>query len=181
MDVSCSSGSCAMRRRGSGRPWSIPRSSANGRRSNSDANLGASGAVARLTTLGAPNSQAAETTVKRADPPNALEYAWGGNDLKWTLEAVDGGTRLTLWHNIDRRFIAMGAAGWHICLDVLDRLVGGAPIGRIVGGEAMKFDWPRLNAEYSEQFGVETPPAQAVRRDQRRSASGPKFSQAPSA
>jgi len=30
------------------------------------------------------------------------------------------GTRLTLWHNIDRRFIAMGAAGWHICVDVLD-------------------------------------------------------------
>ena len=53
--------------------------------------------------------------------------------MRWELEAVGGGTRLTLWHNIDRRFISMGAAGWHICLDVLDHLLGGDPIGRIVG------------------------------------------------
>ena len=33
----------------------------------------------------------------------------------------------------------------------------GTPIGRIVGGEAMKFGWQRLNAEYAKRFGVETP------------------------
>jgi hypothetical protein len=52
----------------------------------------------------------------------------------------------------------MGAAGWHICLDVMERLVAGQPLGRIVGPDAMKFDWPRLNAEYAQQFGVEPPP-----------------------
>src|SRR5947207_15489215 len=31
------------------------------------------------------------------------------------------------------------AAGWHICFDVLERLLAGEPIGRIVGPEAMKF------------------------------------------
>ncbi len=73
-------------------------------------------------------------------------------------EAAGGGTRLTLWHNIDRRFISMGAAGWHICFDVLDRLLAGPPIGRMVGPEAMKFGgWQRLNAEYAKQFGVEPP------------------------
>jgi len=51
----------------------------------------------------------------------------------------------------------MGAAGWHICLDVLDHLLSGAPIGRIVGPEAMKFGWQRLSAEYARQFGVEAP------------------------
>ena len=52
----------------------------------------------------------------------------------------------------------MGAAGWHICFDVLDRLLAGNPIGRIVGPEAMKFGgWQRLHSEYSKQFGVETP------------------------
>ncbi len=40
------------------------------------------------------------------------------------LQDFDGGTRLTLWHNIDRRYIAMGAAGWQ-----------------------------RLNAQYAKQFG----------------------------
>jgi hypothetical protein len=29
-------------------------------------------------------------------------------------------------------------------------------IGRIVGPEAMKFGWQRLNGEYAKQFGVET-------------------------
>jgi hypothetical protein len=35
------------------------------------------------------------------------------------------GARLTLWTNIDRRFISWGAAGWHICFDVLDHLLRG--------------------------------------------------------
>ena len=93
-----------------------------------------------------------------AATPAVLEYSWGGNDLRWELEPLGSGTRLTLWHNIDRRFISWGAAGWHICFDVLDRLLAGEPIGRIVGPEAMKFGgWQRLNAEYAKQFGVETP------------------------
>ena len=93
----------------------------------------------------------------RADAPRLLEFNWGGQDIRWQLEPLSGGTRLTLWHNIDRRFIAMGAAGWHICLDVLDRLLDGDRMGRIVGMDAMKFDgWQRLNAEYAQQFGAGT-------------------------
>ena len=123
-----------------------------------DGSLGAVGSTVKLTTMGAPTAQVSETTVTRADAPRVLEYNWGGGQMRWELEAVGGGTRLTLWHDIDRRFISMGAAGWHICVDVLDHLLGGAPIGRIVGPEAMKFDgWQRLNAEYAQQFGVATP------------------------
>jgi hypothetical protein len=49
----------------------------------------------------------------------------------------------------------MGAAGWHICFDVLDHLLSGTPIGRIVAGDALKFGgWQRLNAEYAKQFGA---------------------------
>ena len=62
----------------------------------------------KLTTVGAPAPHVSETTVTRADAPKVLEYNWGGNDIRWELEAVGGGTRLTLWHNIDRRFISMG-------------------------------------------------------------------------
>ena len=81
-----------------------------------------------------------------------LEY----NDMRWELEAVSGGTRLTLWHSIDRRFVSWGAAGWHISFDVLDHLLSGDPIGRIVGPEAMKFEgWQRLSAEYAQQFAAE--------------------------
>jgi len=132
---------------------------------DADGNLGTTGSTVKLTAVGAPTLQVSETRVTRAEAPKLLEYNWGSQNLRWELEASGSGTRLTLWHNIDRRFISMGAAGWHICLDVLDRLVGGSPIGRIVAGEAMKFGWPRLNAEYAQQFGVEAPswPPEAAR------------------
>jgi uncharacterized protein YndB with AHSA1/START domain len=122
-----------------------------------DKNLGSVGSTVKLTTVGAPKAEITETKVARADAPKVLEYTWGGNDVRWELESIGGGTRLTLWHNIARGFISMGAAGWHICLDVLDRYLSGTPIGRIVGAEAMKFEWQRLNAEYAKQFGIEAP------------------------
>ena len=67
-----------------------------------------------------------------------------------------GGTRLTLWHSIDRRYVAWGAAGWQICFDVLERLLAGNPVGRIAGPDAMQLEsWKRLTAEYAKQFGVD--------------------------
>ena len=123
---------------------------------DADKDMGAAGTTVKLTTVGAPTSHITETRVTRADAPRLLEYNWGGQDIRWELEALGGGTRLTLWHNIDRRFISMGAAGWHICFDVLDRHLSGNPVGRIVAGEAMKFGgWQRLNAEYAKQFASE--------------------------
>lgn len=51
-----------------------------------------------------------------------------------------------------------GASGWHICFDVLDRWLAGEPLGRIAGPDAVKVSgWQRLNAEYAEQLGVQTP------------------------
>lgn len=118
-----------------------------------DGSLASKGNKVSLTTVGAPKPLVSETTITRADAPHMLEYNWGGNDIRWELEAITGGTRLTLWHNIDRGFIAWGAAGWHICFDVLEHFLDGDAIGRIVGPDAMKFDgWQRLTAEYTKQF-----------------------------
>jgi uncharacterized protein YndB with AHSA1/START domain len=125
---------------------------------DADKTLGTAGATVKLTTVGAPSAHVTETTVTRADAPRLLEYNWGGQDMRWELEPIADGTRLTLWHNIDRRFIAMGAAGWHICFDVLDRLLSGTPIGRMVAGDAMKFGgFQKLHADYAKQFGLQTP------------------------
>jgi uncharacterized protein YndB with AHSA1/START domain len=116
-----------------------------------DGNLGTVGTV-KLTWIGTPTP--IETRVTRADAPKVLEY----DDTRWQLEALGAGTRLTLWHSIDRRFISWGAAGWHISFDVLERFLTGEPIGRIAGAEAMKFaGWQRLVAEYAKQFRIETP------------------------
>ena len=116
-----------------------------------DRSLGTAGNIVKLSWV--TTTQVTETKVTRADAPRVLEY----QDMRWELEPLAGGTRLTLWHSIDRRFIAWGAAGWHICLDVMDRSLTAHPIGRIVGADAMKFEWQRLNTEYAAQLGVETP------------------------
>ncbi len=116
---------------------------------DADGNMGTVGARVKLTWVG--TAQVSETRVTRADAPEVLEYG----DMRWELEPLGSGTRLTLWHDIDRRFIAWGAAGWHICFDVLGRLLSGTPFGRIAGGDAMKFaGWQRLQAEYAKLFGV---------------------------
>jgi Uncharacterized conserved protein len=123
---------------------------------DADRNLSVVGPV-KLSTVNIPAPQVSESHVKRAIKPRLLEYTWGGNDLRWELESIDEGTRLTLWHNIDHRFVAWGAAGWHICIDVLDYLITGKPLGRMVGADAIKYgDWKRLVSEYSRQFGTET-------------------------
>jgi uncharacterized protein YndB with AHSA1/START domain len=120
---------------------------------DADRSLGSVG-TARLSTVGMPTPQVSDTQVKRADAPKVLEFNWGGQDIRWELQPTAEGTRLTLWHNIDRGFIAWGAAGWHLCFDVLDRFLSDEPIGRIVGPEAMKFGgWQRLVTEYAKQFG----------------------------
>ncbi|QOY86585.1 SRPBCC family protein [Paludibaculum fermentans] len=125
---------------------------------DADGSMGTAGSTVKLTTVGAPKPMVSETRVTRAEAPRLLEYSWGGQDIRWQLEAQGEGTRLTLWHNIDRRFIAWGAAGWHLCFDVLDRLLAGDPMGRTVGPDAMKFEgWQRLTTEYAQQFGVESP------------------------
>jgi len=146
-----SSENCATRRKKSGRRLPTRCNCASGRPSYTDGSLGTVGTV-KLTWVGRPTPL--ETEVTRVDAPNMLEYG----DIRWELEASGGGTRLTLWHKIDHRFIAWGSAGWHICFDVLGRLLAGDPIGPIAGTDAMKFGgWQRLNAEYAKQFGIETP------------------------
>jgi len=127
---------------------------------NVDGRLDTPGTTVKLTWVGAPAP--IPTTVTRADAPKVLEYG----DIRWELQPSGSGTRLTLWSTIDRRFISMGAAGWHIAFDVLDRLLSGNPISRIAGADAMKFaGWQRLNAEYAKQFDVEMPawPPQAAK------------------
>lgn len=117
---------------------------------DADGKLDKAGKTVRLTW--SATAQVSEAEVKRAEAPTLLEFG----DMRWELEPLSSGTRLTLWHSIDRRFISWGAAGWHICFDVLDRLLAGIPIGRIFGAEAMKLHgWRRLNAEYASQFGIE--------------------------
>jgi uncharacterized protein YndB with AHSA1/START domain len=117
---------------------------------DADGDLGQVGATVTLTWTG--TQQSTQTRVIRADRPRLLEYA----DMRWELTPTGGGTRLVLWHRIDRGYIAWGAAGWHICFDVLAHWLNGDPIGRLAGPSAMQHaGWKQLKAEYEKEFGME--------------------------
>lgn len=116
---------------------------------DADRNLSSEGATVELTWTG--TARTSEARVTRAEAPILLEIG----DMRWELEPLGPGTRLTLWHSITQRYVTWGASGWHICFDVLDRMLSGAPIGRIAGGDAMQFGFARLVEEYAQEFGLE--------------------------
>ena len=119
---------------------------------DADGTLDKVGATVKLTWVG--TQQPIDTTVTQADEPTLLEFG----DIRWELEDTHHGTRLTLWHKIDNRFVAWGAAGWQICFDVLDHLLDGHPLGRMAGPGMVGIEsWKRLVAEFGQQFGVEPP------------------------
>src|SRR6267154_5520436 len=89
---------------------------------DADRSLASVGPIS-LSTVGTPTPVMSETHVTRAEAPELLEYQWGGNDIRWQLEALGSGRRLTLSHHIDRGFISCGSAGWHICFHVLQQVV----------------------------------------------------------
>jgi uncharacterized protein YndB with AHSA1/START domain len=119
---------------------------------DADRNLGSTG-PAQLTMAG-PEPEQLESVVRQADEPVLLEYTWGGDVLRWQLEEIATGTRLTLHHTLeDRSWLSKVTAGWHICIDVLERALDGRPVGRVVADAARVVGWERLNAEYAAQFG----------------------------
>jgi len=108
---------------------------------------------ATLTMLDTDSATATAAVVLRADPPTLLEYTWGEDLLRWELAPATAGTRLTLRHRIaDRDWLAKVAAGWHLCLDVAERLLDGQPVPPIRGEEARKHGWDELNDAYAAEL-----------------------------
>ena len=122
---------------------------------DTDRDLGATG-NATLTLAGGDGQDRMEASVRAADAPRLLEYTWGPDLLRWELEPIPSGTLLTLRHTVeDKSWVPKVIAGWHICLDVAERLLKGSPIGRIVAAEALDHGWQRLNDEYSQKLGLD--------------------------
>lgn len=95
-------------------------------------------------------------TVLRIEAPRLLEYDWGADRLRWELEEERDGTRLVLRHTLDDPGMASGvAAGWHLCLDVAESVLEGAPVPPQRGAKAMEHGWDDLNQRYAAALGVE--------------------------
>jgi uncharacterized protein YndB with AHSA1/START domain len=93
------------------------------------------------------------------DPPRLFAFYWGEDHLRFELEPVDDGRacvlRLTVGLEATDK-AARDAAGWHQCLDALERTVAGQPIERPHDSEA----WQEYYAEYTRRgfpTGAEVP------------------------
>jgi uncharacterized protein YndB with AHSA1/START domain len=119
-----------------------------------DRDLGSTG-DATLTMIDGETAEELATHVARAERPRLLEYSWGDDLLRWELAPEGAGTRLTLRHTLaDEGFVPKVAAGWHLCLDVAERLLDGQPIAPIRGQDALNYGWQELHDTYAEQLGV---------------------------
>jgi len=82
----------------------------------------------------------------------------GDDVVRWRLSPTDTGCRLTLEQTMrERDHTAMNAAGWHLCLDVLDVLddvANGVDRPRVVGKDAAAYGWEALRDKYSGALGV---------------------------
>ena len=75
--------------------------------------------------LDAPSTMGGRVT--DVDPPRLFAFTWGEDHLRFELEPVDDGTGCTLSLTVQlgaRDKAARDAAGWHVCLDRLERRLG---------------------------------------------------------
>jgi len=109
---------------------------------------------ATLTIIDGDRSEATAGVVRRVEPPTLLEYTWADDLLRWELAPTAAGTRLTLRHRAtDRDWLAKLAAGWHLCLDVAERLLDGRPVPPIRGEDAHEHGWDELRDAYERKLG----------------------------
>jgi uncharacterized protein YndB with AHSA1/START domain len=102
-----------------------------------------------------PSDDPVAGDVISVDPPHELVHHWGEDVVRWRLAPTDTGCRLTLEQTMrDRDYTAMNAAGWHICLDVLEGTLTGTASGRVVGPDAEQHGWESLRDRYAELLGV---------------------------
>ena len=118
-----------------------------------DRDLATPGA-ATLTMVDGADEVPLAAEVRTVKEPELLEYSWGKDVLRWELEPSGAGTTLTLRHTLaEPGMDAMIAAGWHLCVAVLARLLDGEPVGVIRGRASLEYGWEDLRERYNVAFG----------------------------
>jgi uncharacterized protein YndB with AHSA1/START domain len=91
-------------------------------------------------------------------PPEAMEFRWGPDTLRFELRPDGSGTELVLLDLLeDKGKAARDGAGWHVCLDWLSRHLDGVPTER-EGSDEWKGVHARYLAEYPADAGTIGPP-----------------------
>lgn len=126
--------------------------------------------VGPALTLETPDENSVAADVRSVDERNALSHRWEDDELTWTLSTepreVTGGyaavprtTHLELRTLMFRPELAPSyAAGWQVCLAVLEAQLEGLDQERIVGQDALDHGWGALHEHYARVLDDEAPP-----------------------
>jgi uncharacterized protein YndB with AHSA1/START domain len=81
----------------------------------------------RLTFRFGDDLPPVEGIVTEFEPPRRFAFSWGPDQLRFELEPTEGGGTLLRLTDVltQRDEAARNAAGWHVCLDRLERCLGG--------------------------------------------------------
>jgi uncharacterized protein YndB with AHSA1/START domain len=82
------------------------------------------------------------------DPPNVFAFAWGKDELRFTLSDAPEGTRLVFEHSFAHEpgKEARDSAGWAACFDAFHTLLSG-------DGEPAMGDWQGYEVTFLERYG----------------------------
>lgn len=89
--------------------------------------------------------------VTELDPPRRFAFLWGQDHLHFALEPSDDGASCILRFTVEldaREKAARDAAGWHVCLDALERRLSGAGPDGVTGADA---PWREYYDEYQRR------------------------------
>lgn len=109
--------------------------------------------VGPATSREAPGAAPVPADVTSVITDQEVTHRWGQDLIRWRI--IAGGTveadgcRLKIEQELERpEFASMYAAGWQVCLGVLDALLTGQDQERIVGEDALDYGWRELRRAY---------------------------------
>jgi uncharacterized protein YndB with AHSA1/START domain len=98
-----------------------------------------------------PGDESVDGEVISVEPPHELVHRWGEDQVRWRLTPTTSGCQLTLEQRMRQRDpAAMNAAGWDVCLTVLEKALAGGDAPRAVGPDALAAGWEALCDQYAE-------------------------------
>ncbi|GAB3697187.1 SRPBCC family protein [Mariniluteicoccus flavus] len=101
-----------------------------------------------------PGQDPVTADVEVVDAPNALVHRWGDHLVRWGVVDLGPTAQLGLQEAFDEPSEApLYAAGWHVCLAVLEGLAQGLDVPRVVGADALAYGWEALRERYAEILG----------------------------
>ena len=90
---------------------------------------------------------------------HAVTHRWGDATLGWVIDEGQVDLQVALPEVEQAQFFA---AGWQVCLAVLDAQLSGEEQERIVGMDAMDHGWEELRSRYAREFGHPDGPSPAA-------------------